>query len=128
METSSYCWWWIYYNYWRYSRRREIKKIADELIEELTKPIKINNLSIKITFYIGIAVPTGNDENQLFNQASIALHEARKLETIAEGVETIEQLDLLTSYQCDCLQGYLFSKPLLPEEVRPLLTTTFERR
>lgn len=58
----------------------KLKKIADELIEELTKPIRINNLSLKITFYIGIAVSTGNDENQLFNQASIALHAAKKLE------------------------------------------------
>ncbi|NRB81873.1 MAG: EAL domain-containing protein [Saccharospirillaceae bacterium] len=41
---------------------------------------------------------------------SIASH--LKLDTIAEGVETQEQLDFLTSIDCHRIQGYLFSKPL----------------
>lgn len=35
---------------------------------------------------------------------------------IAEGVETKEQLDTLREFKCDEIQGYYFSKPLLPEE------------
>jgi len=35
---------------------------------------------------------------------------------IAEGVETEEQLDILKKFKCDEVQGYYFSKPLLPEE------------
>ena len=31
---------------------------------------------------------------------------------VAEGVETTEQLNFLTSQKCDLIQGYLFSKPL----------------
>lgn len=35
---------------------------------------------------------------------------------IAEGVETAEQLDLLREMKCDRVQGYYYSKPLLPHE------------
>lgn len=40
---------------------------------------------------------------------------------IAEGVETIEQADLLAGLGCDCLQGYYFSKPVPVEEATRLL-------
>lgn len=35
---------------------------------------------------------------------------------IAEGVETEEQLTILKKLNCDEVQGYYYSKPLLPEE------------
>ena len=37
------------------------------------------------------------------------------LTTIAEGVETLEQLLLLGSFGCKRMQGYLFGKPVPPE-------------
>ncbi|WP_108880870.1 EAL domain-containing protein [Anderseniella sp. Alg231-50] len=40
---------------------------------------------------------------------------------IAEGVETIEQADLLAGLGCDCLQGYYFSKPVSVDEATRLL-------
>jgi EAL domain-containing protein (putative c-di-GMP-specific phosphodiesterase class I) len=43
------------------------------------------------------------------------------LEVVAEGVETVEQLRVLTDVGCDELQGYLFSEPLSAEDFEPLL-------
>ncbi|MES9944366.1 MAG: EAL domain-containing protein [Candidatus Thiodiazotropha sp.] len=40
---------------------------------------------------------------------------------IAEGVETEEQLRFLRARQCDGYQGYLFSKPVVPDEFEAIL-------
>jgi diguanylate cyclase (GGDEF)-like protein/PAS domain S-box-containing protein len=45
-----------------------------------------------------------------------------RLDVVAEGVETMEQVALLKRLQCKYAQGYYFSKPLAPEEVAPLLS------
>ena len=49
--------------------------------------------------------------------AAVALGRALGLETVAEGVETREQLAFMRSCGCDLVQGFLFSKPLPPEEL-----------
>jgi EAL domain-containing protein (putative c-di-GMP-specific phosphodiesterase class I) len=43
------------------------------------------------------------------------------LVVVAEGVETQEQLEQLRKYNCDEIQGYLFSKPILSSEASDLL-------
>lgn len=43
------------------------------------------------------------------------------LDVVAEGVEREEQMDILSKYQCELYQGYLFSKPLTEEEFLALL-------
>jgi EAL domain-containing protein (putative c-di-GMP-specific phosphodiesterase class I) len=51
----------------------------------------------------------------------IALAHNLKLAVIAEGVETIGQLDYLKRHGCDEMQGYYFSRPLAPEAFEKLL-------
>lgn len=40
---------------------------------------------------------------------------------VAEGVETLNQLELLRQAGCDLVQGYYFSRPLPPEEFETLI-------
>jgi len=47
-----------------------------------------------------------------------------RLDVIAEGVETIEQVALLKKLNCKYAQGYYFSKPLAAAEVAELLAGT----
>lgn len=48
--------------------------------------------------------------------AIIAMARSLSLEVVAEGVETLAQLQLLQQMQCRSIQGYYFSKPVMPEE------------
>ncbi len=48
--------------------------------------------------------------------AVVTLGKGFNLQVIAEGVETLEQLKLLTDLKCDIVQGYLFSRPLPVDE------------
>nr|WP_315101887.1 EAL domain-containing protein [uncultured Catonella sp.] len=58
-----------------------------------------------------------NDENsQLIIKAIIMMADGLKLKTIAEGVEDECQLNLLTKLGCDEVQGYIWGKPVPPDE------------
>ncbi|MBR2275428.1 MAG: EAL domain-containing protein, partial [Lachnospiraceae bacterium] len=39
-----------------------------------------------------------------------------KMQIVAEGVETVNQFEMLKNMDCDCIQGYYFYKPLPAEE------------
>ena len=54
-------------------------------------------------------------------KATIGLARELGLVTIAEGVETVEQFDLLKAWGCRQMQGYYFSRPLAPGDVSILL-------
>lgn len=45
-------------------------------------------------------------------QAIISMAHAMSMTAVAEGVETRQQLTYLQAYQCDSLQGFLFSRPM----------------
>lgn len=50
-------------------------------------------------------------------KAIIAMAHAFELEVIAEGIETRQQAGFLLIYHCELGQGFLYSRPLLPEHV-----------
>ena len=59
-----------------------------------------------------------NDDDAEIVTAIINLAHALKLRVVSEGIETKAQLSLLRSLGCDEIQGYLISKPLLPDQVQ----------
>lgn len=70
-----------------------------------------------------------NQKSRVVMQNSVRM--CRDLEgtsSLAEGIETKGQLDLLVDYQCDFGQGYYFSRPVPPEEFSDLLNGNRETR
>jgi EAL domain-containing protein (putative c-di-GMP-specific phosphodiesterase class I) len=51
-------------------------------------------------------------------RAIIRMAQDMELEVIAEGVETISQLNLVEAMGCDVIQGYYYSKPYKAEKLR----------
>jgi EAL domain-containing protein (putative c-di-GMP-specific phosphodiesterase class I) len=46
------------------------------------------------------------------------------LPVVAEGVETVEQAKVLHALDCDEAQGFLFSRPLPPDDVVQLFNSS----
>jgi diguanylate cyclase (GGDEF)-like protein len=63
-----------------------------------------------------------SSDDAAFVSAVIAMARRLRLTVVAEGVETPEQLAFLKENSCDLAQGFLFSKPLPPEEFRAFLS------
>jgi EAL domain-containing protein (putative c-di-GMP-specific phosphodiesterase class I) len=55
---------------------------------------------------------TEDEGNEAIVQTILILAGHLEMNVIAEGIETIEQLNLLRSLQCEYGQGYFFSKPV----------------
>ncbi len=82
------------------------------------KRFPISFLKVDRSFVDGL----GTEENDsAIVRATIALAHGLSLLVVAEGVETEDQLQLLAELECDLVQGYLFSKPVAPEEFRSFL-------
>jgi EAL domain-containing protein (putative c-di-GMP-specific phosphodiesterase class I)/FixJ family two-component response regulator len=65
----------------------------------------------------------GKDTDRIMVQKTIEMAHELGMQVIGEGVETQEQLDFLRMKGCDGAQGYLFSRPLPPEELMSWLGT-----
>ena len=82
------------------------------------KKLPIKTIKIDRSFIRDIC---HDDDDKTITKSIIALGKALNLHIIAEGVEDIKQLHLLTTEQCSLIQGYLFSNPITADELLVLL-------
>jgi EAL domain-containing protein (putative c-di-GMP-specific phosphodiesterase class I) len=68
----------------------------------------------------------GNQDDAAIASAIISMAHRLGLTVVAEGVETEAQRDFLAAQGCDCLQGYLYSRPLSVEAFDEMLAAQVE--
>lgn len=78
------------------------------------KKLPITTIKIDKSFISDL--PNDKDDRELV-KTIITLGHSLNLDIVAEGVETIEQLDFLRLHNCDIAQGYYFHYPLKQDEM-----------
>lgn len=63
-----------------------------------------------------------SDSDLLIVRTILAMAHALDLRVVAEGVENQKQMELLSSLQCDLLQGYYLSRPVPAEQLKEMYT------
>ncbi|MFP4121193.1 EAL domain-containing response regulator [Coleofasciculus sp.] len=66
---------------------------------------------------------TEDSRDEAITTAILQMARSLKLKVVAEGVETLSQLNFFKGHQCDEIQGYWFSPPLSAEAFAELLST-----
>lgn len=82
------------------------------------KRFEIQQLKIDKSFISDI---NDDNDNEIIAAAIIAMASTLKLEVVAEGVETREQMQILKRRGCHLMQGYYFSKPVAAEALTRLM-------
>lgn len=76
--------------------------------------LPVNTLKIDQSF---VAQAHSNPHHRVLVEATMLVAKSLGLSTVAEGIETLEQAQLLTQLGCEKGQGYYFSKPLLSDDL-----------
>ncbi|RAI45287.1 putative bifunctional diguanylate cyclase/phosphodiesterase [Rhodoplanes roseus] len=85
----------------------------------LVKQFPVDTIKIDRSFIRDVL---SNPEDTAIAEAVLALGKALDLTIVAEGVETAAQEAFLRERGCDEMQGYLFSRPLPPDEMAAFVT------
>jgi len=88
------------------------------------KNFPISKLKIDRCFVKDIGQDTKADH---IVRSMISLGRELGLAVTAEGVELDDQLDALSTWHCDEAQGFLFSEPVVTEEVNEMLESEFPK-
>jgi len=118
MEDKEYV-----YNVLNKLRSKGIKILLDDFGKGYSslsylKDLPIDKVKIDKLFVDEIC---SNNVNRTIMKAIIDMSKALNLKVLAEGVETVDQLNLLEELECQSYQGYLYSKPVPIEKLEKMI-------
>ena len=87
------------------------------------KELPVNELKIDKSFVDEILY---DESEKVLVQSIINIGKNFGMKTLAEGVESIEQVEILRDAKCDIFQGYYYSKPLLKDDLVKFLNKKYE--
>ena len=82
------------------------------------KLLPVKTLKIDQSFVRDIA--TDENDKNIVNATAVLAH-AMGMKVVAEGVETQQQLEFIRDLQCEEYQGFLFSRPVPPDEAEKFM-------
>jgi diguanylate cyclase (GGDEF)-like protein len=86
------------------------------------KEFPINIIKIDKSFVDDIGK---NQNNEAIILTTLSMAKQLKMSCVAEGIETLEQVEFFKKNKCQHLQGYYFSKPVPAEDIPALLEKTW---
>ena len=78
----------------------------------LLKEFDVDTIKLDRRFFLDMSKPKAEDVVECL----IDLAGRLKVKTVAEGIETQEQIDFLKQIHCDMVQGFFYSRQLRAEE------------
>ncbi len=82
------------------------------------KRFPVNKLKVDQSF---VRALHDSDDDVVIARAIVDLGRNLNLEVVAEGIETAAEMDALSSYGCDVMQGFYFSEPKIASEIEAIL-------
>lgn len=90
------------------------------------RKLRFSTIKVDRTFVQGAA--QGSAESLAIINAVVAMAQSLKMTTTAEGVETVEEAELIRNLGCDKIQGFYFGRPMTADDARGLFRHLSERR
>ena len=90
------------------------------------RKLRFSTIKVDRTFVQGAA--QGSAESLAIINAVVAMAQSLKMTTTAEGVETVEEAELIRNLGCDKIQGFYFGRPMTADDARGLFRQMSERR
>lgn len=89
------------------------------------KNLDIDVLKLDALFFQNICTL---EKDRLLVEGVISLVKQFDITTVAEGIETMEQVEILRSIHCDLIQGYVYYKPMPQEAYEALLLNITQKK
>lgn len=90
------------------------------------RKLRFSTIKVDRTFVQGAA--QGSAESLAIINAVVAMAKSLDMTTTAEGVETIEEAELICNLGCDKIQGFYFGRPMVADDARKLFSQSRELR
>ena len=82
------------------------------------RKLRFTTIKVDRSFVQGAA--TGNPESLAIIRAVVAMADSLEMSTTAEGVETVEELEMIRQLGADKIQGYYFGRPMVLADANQL--------
>ena len=86
---------------------------------EVLKNIPVDTIKLDASFF---AKHSNLSRARSVISSMIILAKALNVHTVAEGVETLEHVELLNELKCDAIQGFYFSRPIPAHEMELMIS------